>query len=187
MAHDIFAELNHFEAYIASGRAPCWTMAISDLHGFLTGIAMGGAVAEDNWLPLVWSGVQPEFRCEEEEQSVLGELRALHAAILADLASSEEEIVPVLMVDENGNYDASDWAEGFLQAIETNPEPWRKAFDNAKESLGAILAACHENHVGGHPELLGPDEVDMMIGHLRQLHFVMRDPKDTVTLAATAA
>jgi uncharacterized protein YgfB (UPF0149 family) len=31
-------------------------MAISDLHGFLTGIAMGGAVAEEEWLPLIWSG-----------------------------------------------------------------------------------------------------------------------------------
>ena len=187
MAHDAVSALKHFEAYLASGRAPCWTMAISDLHGFLTGIAMGGAVAEDEWLPLIWSGEQPEFGCEEEEQSVLGELRALHAAIAADLASSEEEIVPVLMADENGNYDASDWADGFLQAIETNPDPWGKAFDRAKESLGVVLAACHENREGGEPELLGQDETDIMIGHLRQLHFVMRGAADAVAPAAKAA
>ena len=63
MAHDAVSALKHFEAYLASGRAPCWTMAISDLHGFLTGIAMGGAVAEEEWLPLIWSGEQPEFGC----------------------------------------------------------------------------------------------------------------------------
>jgi yecA family protein len=187
MAHDVVSELKYFEAYLASGRAPRWTMAISDLHGFLTGIAMGGAVAEDEWLPLIWSGEQPEFVCEEEEQSVLGELRALHGAITADLASAEEEIVPVLLADENGNYDASDWADGFLQAIETNPEPWRKAFDCAKDSLGVVLATCHENHEGGQAELLGPDDTDMMVSHLRQLHCVMRGAADAAAPAAKAA
>lgn len=187
MAHDVVSELKHFEAYIDSGRAPRWTMAISDLHGFLTGIAMGGAVAEDEWLPLIWSGEQPEFECDEEEQSVLGELRALHAAITADFRSSEEGIVPVLLADENGNYDASDWAEGFLQAIETNPAPWRKAFDCAKESLSVVLAACHENHKGGQPELLSLDQADMMVGHLRQLHSVMRGAADVAAPAAKAA
>ena len=187
MAHDVVSELKHFEAYLASGRAPRWTMAISDLHGFLTGIAMGGAVAEDEWLPLIWSGEQPEFGCDEEERSVLGELRALLAIIAADLECSEEGIVPVLMADENGNYDASDWADGFLQAIETNPEPWRKAFDCAKDSLGVVLAACHENHEGGQPGLLGPDDTDMMVSHLRQLHFVMRSAAGAAAPAAKAA
>jgi len=187
MAYDVVSELKHFEAYRSSGRAPHWTMAVSDLHGFLTGIAMGGAVAEDEWLPLIWSGEQPEFGCDQEEQSVLGELRALLAAIAADLVSSEEGIVPVLLADENGNYDASDWADGFLQAIETNPEPWKKAFDCAKESLGVVLAACHENHEDGQPELLGPDDTDMMVSHLRQLHSVMRGAEDPVAPAAKAA
>jgi yecA family protein len=187
MAHDVVSELKHFEAYLGSGRAPRWTMAISDLHGFLTGIAMGGAVAEDEWLPLIWSGEEPEFGCEEEEQSVLGELRALHAAITAGLASPEEGIVPVLLADEHGNYDASEWAEGFLQAIETNPDPWRKAFDSAKVSLGVVLAACHENRDGPEPELLGPDETDMMIGHLRQLHSVMRGAADAAATPAAKA
>ncbi len=187
MAHDVVSELKHFEAYLDSGRAPRWTMAISDLHGFLTGIAMGGAVAEDEWLPLIWSGEEPEFGCEEEEQSVLGELRALHAAIVADLASPGNEVVPVLLADEHGNYDASDWAEGFLQAIETNPDPWRKAFDAAKESLGVVLAACHENREDGETELLGPDETDLMVSHLQHLHSVMRGEADSVVQAARAA
>ena len=187
MAYDVVSELKHFEAYLASGRAPRWTMAISDLHGFLTGIAMAGTVAEDEWLPLIWSGEQPEFGSEEEEQTVLGELRALHGAISRDLASPQEEIVPVLMADEDGNYDASDWADGFLQAIETNPEPWKRAFDCAKGSLGVVLAACHENHASGQPELLGPDDTDMMISHLRQLHSVMRGTEDAIVPAAKAA
>lgn len=187
MAYDVVSELKHFEAYRSSGRAPHWTMAVSDLHGFLTGIAMGGAVAEDEWLPLIWSGEEPEFGCEEEEQSVLGELRALHAGIARDLASPEEEIVPVLLADENGNYDASDWAEGFLQAINANPEPWRRVFDDANESLGVVLAACHENHDSGRPEPLSPDETDMMIDHLRYLHLVMRGQVDGSTEASKAA
>jgi len=187
MAHDVVSELKHFEAYLGSGRAPRWTMAISDLHGFLTGIAMGGAVAEDEWLPLIWSGEEPEFRCKEEEQSVLGELRALHAAITADLASPEEEIVPVLLADEHGHYDASEWAEGFLQAIETNPDPWRKAFDAAKKSLSVVLAACHENRDGQEPELLGPDETELMVAHLQHLHAVMCGGADSTVQAAKAA
>ena len=63
---------------------------------------MGGAVAEDEWLPLIWSGEEPEYRCEEEEQSVLGASRALHGA-------------------------------------------------------------CYENREGCEPDLLGPDETDLMV------------------------
>ena len=126
MAHDAVSELKNFEAYLASGRAPRWTMAISDLHGFLTGIATGGAIPEGEWLPLIWSGEEPEFRCEGEEQSVLGASCALHAA-------------------------------------------------------------CHESREGGEPDLLGPDESDLMVSHLRHLHSVMRGVADTAPPAAQAA
>jgi hypothetical protein len=54
MSEDILCPLDSFKAYAESGRAPRWTMAPDDLHGFLTALAMAGPLPCANWTEKIY-------------------------------------------------------------------------------------------------------------------------------------
>ena len=55
------ADLDALDALLLSDRAPEEGMGLSDLDGFLTGIAVGPElVMPSEWLPVVWSGGRRE-------------------------------------------------------------------------------------------------------------------------------
>lgn len=187
MSHDAAADLTHFEAYVETGRAPRWTMAPSDIHGFLTALAMDGSVPEAAWLPLIWSGEEPLFESAEEEASVIGEVRQLHSRIATALDAPGGDIVPLLLASDDGRYFAADWAQGFLQAIEINPPAWSHAFECARDSLEVVLAACYENHDEHHSGILTAAEASEMVSHLNRLHALMRGTQSSAHREARAA
>jgi hypothetical protein len=56
-------ELDVLDKYLRSERAPPRCMWISQLDGFLTGVAAGPErVPVSEWLPLIWGGAEPTFR-----------------------------------------------------------------------------------------------------------------------------
>jgi uncharacterized protein len=66
-------DLEALDRFLMSDRSPPNSMMLSDLDGFLTGIAIGPElVLPSEWLPLVWGGEAPEFADESEAKAVLG-------------------------------------------------------------------------------------------------------------------
>ena len=181
------SQLASFKAYAASGRAPRWTMEPADIHGFLTGLAMAGGLPDREWLSWVWSGQAPRFASREQERAVLSDLLCYEAQIRRSLTSYRILTAAALPSAGNGRFFAADWAEGFLQAIEANPEPWRKAVDMAEASLATVLAACYHNHDGRNDGTLGLDGLDELNYHLRHLNRVMQSTADCALPGAKAA
>ena len=56
------ADLDLLDAYLLSDQSPPECLLLSDLDGFLTGIAIGPEVVmPSEWLPHVWGGEEPVF------------------------------------------------------------------------------------------------------------------------------
>ena len=80
-------DLEALDRFLMSDRSPPDSMMLSDLDGFLTGIAIGPElVLPSEWLPLVWGGEAPEFADEGEAKAVLGAIMARYNEILRQLA-----------------------------------------------------------------------------------------------------
>src|SRR5436305_13381290 len=116
-------DLEALDRFLMSDRSPPDSMMLSDLDGFLTGIAIGPElVLPSEWLPLVWGGEAPEFADEGEAKAVLGAIMARYNEILRQLA--DDTFNPIFWTTRDGTLIAADWAEGFLQAIMLRMDAW---------------------------------------------------------------
>ena len=67
------ADLDLLDAYLLSDQSPPECMLLSDLDGFLTGIAIGPEVVmPSEWLPHVWGGEEPVFDDPAQASAILG-------------------------------------------------------------------------------------------------------------------
>lgn len=174
MSEDILCPLDSFKAYAASGRAPRWTMAPDDLHGFLTGLAMAGPLPCANWTDWIWSGETPQFLSEDEEWKVMNDLLSFEEDVRNTVAEYPRLDAAFLPQTEDGLFLAADWAEGFMQAIEANPGPWQTAMQQAESSLAVVLGSCYHNHDDYFFGLVGPEQIDNINQHLDYLARVMQ-------------
>ncbi len=156
-------DLEALDDFLMSDRAPSERMMLSDLDGFLTGIAVGPElVLPSEWLPLIWGGEAPEFTDEAEAKTILGTIMGRYNEILRRV--EDEALDPVFWADHDGLLIAADWAEGFLQAIMLRADAWKRLFKSKRDSqlLFPILALCGDER--GHSLLgLAPDEEDTVM------------------------
>jgi uncharacterized protein len=112
-------DLDALDRFLASDVAPEHCMRISDLDGFLTGVAIGPElIMPSEWLPLVWGGEEPVFEDEEQARSVIGAVMGRYNEILRELDTDPEAYAPILWEGPGGEDIAGDWAEGFADAIQ---------------------------------------------------------------------
>lgn len=79
-------DLEALDRFLISDRAPPDSMMLSDLDGFLTGIAVGPEfVMPSEWLPLIFGGEVPEFTDEAEAEAVLSAIMGRYNEILTVL------------------------------------------------------------------------------------------------------
>lgn len=187
MTYQTSSQLAWFKAYVASGRAPRWTMEPADIHGFMTGLAMAGGLPDADWMAWIWSDEVPQFASKQEEWNVLGDLLNFEAQVRRSLSSYRILTAATLPRMEDGNFFAADWAEGFLQAIEANPQPWQKAVELAETALSTVLAACYHNHDDDNYGQIGLDGLDELNYHLRHLNRIMQNEVDYAMPGARAA
>jgi uncharacterized protein len=158
--HDLGDDLETLDAFLMSDQISDEAMMLSDLDGFLTGLAIGPElVPPSEWLPLVWGGgEEPVFDDADQAQSILGAIMSRYNEILGQVA--EGVIEPIFMETPAGEVIAADWAEGFLQAIRLRGEAWEKLFRSEKHvhSLVPILALCGDED--GESLLQLPDEAE---------------------------
>jgi len=119
-------DLDALDAFLLSERAPEGSMGLSDLDGFLAGIAAGPElVLPSEWLPVVWGGGEPAFGSTEEASTVLGTIMGRHNEIVRALDAAPEEFDPAFWEGpDDGGVVVADWAAGFLDAVLLRPEAW---------------------------------------------------------------
>ncbi len=146
LAHDINIDridLQALDQFLKSERSPPRSMMLSDLDGFLTGIAVGPElIRPSEWLAHIWGGEGPEFTGLDEANAILGTVLGRYNEILREVADDLPE--PVFWVDRDGTLIAIDWAEGFLHAIKLRIDAWRPLFTSSSEGelLLPILGLC---------------------------------------------
>jgi uncharacterized protein len=107
--------------FLMSDHAPDDGMGLSDLDGFLTGIVVGPElILPSEWLPVIWGGDEPEFETEDEMRTVLGTIMGRYNEIAACFNSDPDEFDPIFWEGPEGEVIASDWAGGFLDAVESD-------------------------------------------------------------------
>jgi uncharacterized protein len=164
IAHELAVDsvdLETLDSYLLSDRAPSESMMLSDLDGFLTGIAVGPElILPSEWLPLIWGGEAPEFADEAEARTILGIIMARYNEILRQTA--DDTLEPVFWANRDGTPIAADWAEGFLQAMMLRMDAWGRLFKSKRDAqlLFPILALCSDE--SGYSLLgLAPEDEDV--------------------------
>jgi uncharacterized protein len=119
-------------------------MLLSDLDGFLTGLAVGpSVVVPSEWLPIIWGGQEPTFADESEMRGVLGAIMSRYNDILRRV---EDGTLDPIFWDMEDILIAADWAEGFFDAIQLRWEEWVPLLKskNHVEIVLPILALCSD-------------------------------------------
>jgi uncharacterized protein len=156
-------DLDALDAFLMSDHAPSEGMMLSDLDGFLTGIAVGPElILPSEWLPLIWGGEAPEFADEAEAKTILGTIMGRYNEILRQIEN--DALDPVFWADRDGTLIAADWAEGFLQAIMLRADAWKRLFKSKRDGqlLFPILALCGDEN-GDSLLGLAPEEEDTIM------------------------
>jgi uncharacterized protein len=127
-------DLDALDAFLLSGRAPEGSMGLSDLDGFLAGIAAGPElVTPGEWLPVVWGGGEPAFESVEEASRVLGTIMGRYNEIVRALGTAPDEFDPAFWEGpDDGGVVVTDWAAGFLDAVMLRPKAWEPLVRHAE-------------------------------------------------------
>jgi uncharacterized protein len=140
-AADLTPELEVLDAFLSSEEIPQSALLLSELDGFLTGVAVGPEpIMPAEWLPHVWGGCEPNFTDELEAQKIVGAIMHRYNDIARRLETRTLE--PVLLETEAGEVLASDWADGFLLALSLRYEAWDRLMSSETDShlLTPLLA-----------------------------------------------
>lgn len=132
-------ELAHF---LNSGSAPQGCMDLSELDGFLAGLAAGPEIIpREEWLTEIWDNEDPEYADEAEQEAVEQAIFDRYAAIESGLDASPLGYTAILWQDESGTTVAEDWAAGFMQAVSLQAKAWQPALMDEDASMLLIPIA----------------------------------------------
>ena len=125
-------------------------MNLEQLDGFLSAlICCPDLVLPSEYLLEIWGDdivLEDGFSAKPMLEDFLS-LIMRHWNVIVDTLQSDDVYVPLLLEDENGNWHANDWANGFLRGMELRKEYWSDLIDDEEHggSLIPIFALAHEN------------------------------------------
>jgi uncharacterized protein len=140
-------DLDPLDHFLRSDRAPPNCMMLSELDGYLSGIAVGPElVSPGEWLRFVWGGEAPKFVDQNEAQAILDIIVARYNEILRNVA--HDMVDPIFWTDRDGKVIATDWAEGFRHAIRLRANAWKPLFMSKHGAylLFPIVALCRDEN-----------------------------------------
>lgn len=119
------AEFIPLQEFLRTERAPAAAMSLSELDGFLTGVAIGpDLVMPSEWLPEIWGEQEPVFDDTGEMRAVLAVIMNRYNEIPFSLRRDPPEFVPILAKSPAGEPVASAWAKGFFHAVKLHRPAW---------------------------------------------------------------
>jgi uncharacterized protein len=159
---DIDELMQRLDEFLMSDQAPPECMMLSDLDGFLTGIAIGPAlILPSKWLPVIWGGEEPVFDSLVEAQAIHTAIMCRYNQILAEVEQGAPN--PIFWQSKDGDVIVGDWTEGFMQAVNIDPTAWEKLFkaEHMTPYFLPILAFCCDDD--GEPLVALPADVEDQI------------------------
>ena len=142
---------------------------LSELDGFLTGIAIGPElIRPSEWLPLIWGGAAPEFAGLDEANTILGSLMVRYNEILRDIA--DDTLAPIFWVDRN----SAVIADGLGRGLSSGNHAARRRvgaavqFQTRWQASIPILSLCCDKH-GDSLLSLPPEAEDRIVAQAPEL------------------
>ena len=118
--------LHELDEFLTSDGAPDRSMALSNLDGFLTAVAIGpDRIKPSEWLPRIWGDENPEFLSEEEANRVIGTILGRYNQIITQLRDDPDRYQPLIRQNEHGQVIARDWVAGFMDGVALRFHGWQ--------------------------------------------------------------
>ena len=148
-------DLEKLDAYLLSDDAHPDSMGLSDLDGFLTGIACSPEeVPEEEWLNHAFGNA------EETPDPILELVHDMLGDIIERLVHSGP-LDPLFWEKQDGTVIAMDWCEGFMDAVKMRPERWDAFAQTEGGSKLMLPILVHMIDDNGKSEFgIPPEELD---------------------------
>jgi uncharacterized protein len=131
--------LDELDDYLSSDASPENSMQLSDLDGFLTGVAVSPElIPPSEWFPIIWGGDPPDFEEADLAELILGTIIGRYNEILQSLAADPPQLDPIFWQTDDGVVIAGDWAEGFVDAMSLRADEWGQLLDDEDAGLPLI-------------------------------------------------
>jgi len=127
-------DLEALDEYLMSDDSPEDSMLLSDLDGFLHGIACSPVlIPAVEWMSKAL-GANPETLPDWVNQTVA----ELYMAIGEGLMATPANVEPIFWQAKEGHVIAMDWCEGFMDAVALRPKHWLRLTESDLE--GSLMA-----------------------------------------------
>ena len=150
-------DLERLDEFLSSARSPDDCMMLSDLDGFLHGIACSPELTSSHeWMPVAL-GASPD----EVPAWVLEHVASLYMNICDGLMMEPPEIEPIFWRAKEGHVIAMDWCEGFMDAVKLRTDPWQAIFETRQGADLMVPILVHMLDENGNSLLgLPQEEID---------------------------
>ena len=126
-------DLERLDAFLSSDESPEDCMMLSDLDGFLHGIACSPEfIPSHDWMPVALGGAP-----QDVPDWVIEAIALIYANICEGLMADLPEIEPIFWQAKEGHVIAMDWCEGFMAAVNLKAKAWR-AFMQSDEGMALM-------------------------------------------------
>jgi uncharacterized protein len=112
--------LDELDDYLSSDEMPVDCMCISDLDGFIHGIACSPVTIQpEEWVPVALGG-----HIEGIPDWVIEAIITLYSGSISYLSKDPPQVEPIFWQAKEGHVIAMDWCEGFMQAVALRNKEW---------------------------------------------------------------
>ena len=147
-------DLDSLDAYLSSDDSPENCMMLSDLDGFMHGIACSPVmISAEEWVPVALGG-DPD----DVPSWVLRMISSLYVDIVEGLCSEAPEVEPIFWEANEGHVIAMDGCEGFMQAVSLRPKEWLRLTESGTHGFLMTPILCHLLDENGNSLLGIPQE-----------------------------
>jgi uncharacterized protein len=127
-------DLDNLDAYLSSNDSNDDCMMLSDLDGFLHGIACSPVpISSEEWMPVALGGPLVDV-----PEWVLQSVTLIYDSIIQGLTFDPPEVEPIFWEAHEGHVIAMDWCEGFMEAVSLRPKQWLRLKESG--TAGQLIA-----------------------------------------------
>jgi uncharacterized protein len=129
-------DLDALADYLDSDQSPDDCMGLSDLDGYLTGVIIGPEqIMPSEWLPAIWGHDEPEFESHVQAEATISLIMGRYNEIATGFNADPERFEPIFWKKPTGEVIVTDWAAGFLQAVDLRRAAWEPLYGHRRAKL----------------------------------------------------